>query len=130
MARRIRRPALFFCGLVFPVILILASAGLMAQNDEAKPQKKPRGRLPNYYTKVVTPEQRKEIYSIQQGYASQIEELEVSLANLRAKRDKEVAAVLSAEQLEKVEKLREEAAERRKKKGGAAKKTAATKPAA
>jgi len=69
----------------------------------------PRGRLPNYYRQVVTLEQREEIYKIQKSYAAQIEPLEMQIAALEMKRDQEVEAVLSAEQLEKVKALVAEA---------------------
>lgn len=74
---------------------------------------RPRGRLPNFYRQVVTPEQREEIYTIQRSYAAQIEPLEKQIAALEMKRDKEVEAILSPEQLEKVKALRAEAQKRR-----------------
>ncbi|MEM8735070.1 MAG: hypothetical protein AAGG44_12645, partial [Planctomycetota bacterium] len=42
-----------------------------------------RGRLPRYYSAVVTPKQRAEIYSIQQRYRAQLATLEAPLAELR-----------------------------------------------
>ncbi|MFN3189928.1 MAG: hypothetical protein ACE361_05340 [Aureliella sp.] len=61
-----------------------------------------RGRLPRYYSAVVTPKQRAEIYSIQKGYRARLENLEIQLAELRKREQAEVAAVLDASQLEYV----------------------------
>lgn len=81
---------------------------------EKKPApKKPRGRLPAYYAKVVTAAQREEIYSIQGQYQEQIDALMKQLAEIEAKRDAEVAAVLTPEQQKQVAEMVEEARQRR-----------------
>lgn len=64
-----------------------------------------RGRLPNYYGRVVSQAQREEIYDIQRKYFYEIEELKAQLETLENKRDKQVAAVLSDEQRAEVAEL-------------------------
>jgi len=94
--------------------------------DEAKPAatkkvaKKPRGRLPNYYAKVVDQTQRKEIYAVQAKYTEEIGVLRKQIEELTAKRDAEVREVLTEEQRKEVDALseaaRKKAEENRKKK--------------
>lgn len=106
----------------------VSTDGTRAQ-DDAKPAvkaeakkapKKARGRLPNYYSKVVTKEQREEIYKLQGTYNGQIEELQKQIAELTKKRDDEVRGVLSPEQQKEVDELaaaaKKAAEERRKNK--------------
>jgi len=111
------------------IVLLLGSALAMAQDQEAKPRSKPRGVLPTFYGAVVSPDQRERIYVIQQSYAEQISKLEEQLAAIKAKRDKEVEAVLTPEQLAKVKKLQEEARAKREAARQAAQSAAGTKPA-
>jgi len=82
-----------------------------AEKDGAT--KKFRGRLPNYFSAVVTPKQREEIYRLQGEYAAKIAELEAQLEMLLAERDKAVDDVLEPEQLATVNKQRDEAKKRR-----------------
>ena len=128
---------LFVCAVVVPLTIGLLATNVHAQQKKAAAKKKvaakkkpakPRGRLPNYYTKVVSPQQRKLIYSIQGKYAEQIAKLQKELDALKAKMNAEVAAVLTSEQKAEVEKLRAAAAAKRKK--PAPKKKAKAKPAA
>jgi hypothetical protein len=96
--------------------------------DEAKPKpaatkkvaKKPRGRLPNFYAKVVDETQRKAIYAVQAKYSEEIGVLGKQIDELTAKRDTEVRAVLSEEQQKEIDALseaaRKKAEENRKKK--------------
>lgn len=86
---------------------------------DAKPERaKPRGRLPAYYSRVVTPEQRAEIYDIQGKFNEQIEQLQMQLQTLIEQRDSEVEMVLTEEQRKQVAAYVEEArarqAERRR----------------
>ncbi|MEQ8787827.1 MAG: hypothetical protein RIC55_16095 [Pirellulaceae bacterium] len=95
----------------------------------AKPARaKPRGRLPNFYRLVVTPDQREQIYKLQSSYAVEIESLESQIVELEAKRDGEIRALLSPEQLEKLKSLEAEAKKRRE--AAAAKRAAAGENAA
>ena len=84
------------------------SGGTTAEKTEAgkKPRKKPRGRLPTYFSRVVTEKQRSEIYDIQAKYADQIAALKKQLDELAETRDTEVDKVLSDEQRAEVTKLR------------------------
>lgn len=111
----------FSCALVVLTAMLLSVGSPLAQEKQAgdapataKPARaKPRGRLPNYYRQVVTLEQRDKIYAIQQSYSAQLEALEKQIAELEAKRDAEIEAVLTPEQREKVKTLVQEAQKRR-----------------
>ncbi len=110
---------------------MFANNGYVIGQEEAKPAaekkvaKKPRGRLPAYFSAVVDAKQREAIYAVQAKYKTQLEELQKQIAALEEQRDKEVDAVLSAEQLAEVNKKREEAAKKREER-----KKKPTKPAA
>ena len=85
-----------------------------AASETKKPApKKITGRLPNYFSSVVTSSQRQEIYGLQAKYNSQIELLQKQIAELIAERDEAVDGVLSEEQLAEVNKKREAAKARR-----------------
>ncbi len=100
------------CSLV-AMLLVVGSVISMAQEPEAKPRRKPRGVLPAYYSAVISPDQREKIYAIQQSYAEQLAKLEAELAALKDKRNGEVEAVLTPEQLQKVQALAAEAKAKR-----------------
>ncbi len=100
------------CAFVASIVVFAAGMDLLGQDAKKKPAK-PRGRLPVYYSRVVTPDQREEIYSIQQKYEPEVAKLEAELEALRGKIQAEVEGVLSKEQLAQVQKLTEEAAARR-----------------
>ncbi|REJ66389.1 MAG: hypothetical protein DWQ31_15105 [Planctomycetota bacterium] len=99
-----------------------AAAQQDADQDKNKKSRRaePRGRLPNYYGRVVDEEQRETIYAIQRRYKdelaafeAQIRELRKKMNELRSQRADEVAAVLTAEQLAEVNRLREASRQRR-----------------
>jgi hypothetical protein len=107
------------CVAALTLSLGLAAASLLAQGEkqeakDPKPRAEPRGRLPDFYNRVVTEQQREQIYGIQKKYKADIDKLEQQLAEVKARRDAEIEAVLSKEQLEQVKKLREAAAQRAK----------------
>ena len=88
------------------------------QSDASKDKKaggKNGRRLPPYYAKVVDQTQRKKIYAIQETYDPQINKLEEEVRMLKEKRDSEIRAVLSAEQLKQVDEMAAEAKAARKK---------------
>ncbi|MBC7852211.1 MAG: hypothetical protein IAF94_02150 [Pirellulaceae bacterium] len=87
-----------------------------ADNNKAKAgaKNKAKGRLPAYYREVVTDEQRDQVYAIQAKYEKQLGDLQSQLESVRAKQNEEIDALLSAEQKEKLAKLREEADAKRK----------------
>ncbi len=105
-----------------------SSAPLWAQETPppaAKVRKKPRGRLPNYYSQVVDEEQREAIYKIQSNYTEQIAKLQQQIDALIADRKAEVEKVLTAEQKTRVAEITADALKRRadaKTKAGEAKK--------
>ncbi|QGJ70944.1 Hypothetical protein PBC10988_26470 [Planctomycetales bacterium 10988] len=61
-----------------------------------------RGRLPNYYSRVVSHKQRQEIYRLQHEYHQQLAPLYAKIAALKAERDKKIEAVLTPDQLTEV----------------------------
>ncbi|HEX3656954.1 MAG TPA: hypothetical protein VHV55_14150 [Pirellulales bacterium] len=97
----------------------------------AKEKSKLKGRLPNYYSKVVDGAQREKIQQIQQTYAPQIEQLQAQLKALNEKREAEINALLTPEQRTRLAALSAEAKQAAaKKKAAAAAKAAEAKPAA
>ncbi len=68
--------------------------------------KEAKGRLPRFYDVVVTPEQRKLIYEIQEKYEVRIQQLLRQIEQLRKQRDREIEAVLDEEQRDIVARLR------------------------
>ncbi|MCG8586502.1 MAG: hypothetical protein MI757_17470 [Pirellulales bacterium] len=139
----------FVAMVAFGLTLVMASSALAADSKKessktakstkkAKDPKQPRGRLPAYFRQVVDDKQRNQIYALQTKYRADRDEigeeikritadLRKKLAELKQAHDKEVEAVLSAEQLAKVQKLRDEAAAKRKAKSSASSKTTAKK---
>lgn len=86
--------------------------------DAQRTRKPPRGRLPAYYGRVVSEEQRLEIYRIQAMYNKQIDDLRSQIEGLLTQRDAEVSDVLTEEQLREVEQLAEAARSRRSTRSG------------
>ncbi|MEM7479159.1 MAG: hypothetical protein AAF483_29595 [Planctomycetota bacterium] len=86
-----------------------------AEGENAKVAEAPKltGRLPRYFSSVVSPEQRMDIYRIQADYRAEIAQLQMQLQELREAEIQKVEAVLSATQLKQVNSLREKAAARR-----------------
>ena len=121
-----RERRLVVAALAVPLAMLLMASnarGLAGQEKSAekpaaaekKERAKPRGRLPVYYSAVVSPEQRLQIYEIQRTCSEQILKLQGQLQALMEQRDAEVEAVLTPEQKTKVADLRTEAAARRQK---------------
>jgi acyl-CoA synthetase (NDP forming) len=109
MSRRIISLLGTFCVLASVLTVALAQEA----TKEAKPSLKAKGRLPAYYKDVVSDTQKQQIYGIQAKYNEQILKLAEEMKALTAQRDKEVEAVLSADQKTKVETLRAEAAKKK-----------------
>ncbi len=101
----------------------LLSAGLAAATGAVQEEAPPanqgkarsefRGRLPMFYSRVVTSEQREQIYAIQRKYQKQIDELTAQLRALQAQRDEEIHAVLTPEQQKQIAAWMEELRQRR-----------------
>lgn len=105
---------------------LMLGGGSLSIGQEAKApkvEKKAKGRLPPYFTDIVTQEQREKIYAIQAKYAKDRETLEMQLEELRSIETGEIEAVLDAEQKEKLKKAREDAAAKKKKKATSEKTT-------
>lgn len=75
-------------------------------NEQAQASKL-TGRLPRYFAKVVDNEQRREIYRIQAEYVGKIEALEKQLEALRRAEMQAIVEVLSKEQWQQIQQLRE-----------------------
>jgi len=76
-----------------------------AEKKEAKERAKPRGRLPDFYSKVVTEEQKEKIYAVQAAHADKIAALSAQMKEELAKQKEEIDAVLTPEQREKLKVL-------------------------
>jgi hypothetical protein len=83
-----------------------------SQQRQVDAEPKLVGRLPRYFSAVVLPEQRLQIYRIQMRYRAEIEELQRKLDELKMAEAKEVEQVLSADQLERVMSMRQQARQR------------------
>jgi hypothetical protein len=81
---------------------------------KAGAKEKGKGRLPAYYKDVVSEEQRDKIYTIQAKYAKQLEDLQSQLDAARSKLNDEIEGLLTAEQKEKIAKLKAEAETKKK----------------
>jgi hypothetical protein len=84
-----------------------------ASAPAAKEKAKAKGRMPNYYSKVVDGQQREKIYQIQKTYGPQIQQLQAQLKALNDKRDAEIDALLTPEQRVIVAALMTEAKQKR-----------------
>jgi Spy/CpxP family protein refolding chaperone len=98
---------------------ISASQPSAAPSTDAKTASEAHGHLPPYYSKVVTDQQRQEIYRIQTEYQERISTLENQWKAMKQERDKKIAAVLTEEQRKQVEKIAAEAKTSRTKKNPA-----------
>jgi hypothetical protein len=79
---------------------VIAQPKADAAKVEGKQAKKApvKGRLPAYYSQIVTESQRQRIYQIQANYNPKIESLQAQIEALEAQRDEEMRAVLSPDQ--------------------------------
>jgi Spy/CpxP family protein refolding chaperone len=81
---------------------------------KAGAKEKPKGRLPAYYKDVVTDEQRDQIYAIQAKYSKQLDDLQSQIDAAKAKQNDEIEGLLSAEQKDKLAKVKAEADAKKK----------------
>lgn len=93
-----------------------------AAEATAKPAE-PSGRLPTYYGEIVTQDQRLKIYEIQSGYSTKIDQLKAEIEKLETAMKKDMEAVLTKPQLERLKELAQED-ELRRQKNEAAKRAA------
>jgi hypothetical protein len=101
------------------------STGKKAKREKSA---KPKGRLPNYFSGVVTDEQRDKIYAIQSESEPKINELKRELEALTKARDEKINALLTPEQKKKIEDRKAEAKQAREKKEGSESKDGNAKP--
>ena len=76
------------------------------KDAKTKKAAKPRGRLPDYFSAVVTAEQREKIYAIQKDYDAKIDPLEGQIEALTKERNEKIKALLTPEQKRRVEDLK------------------------
>ncbi|MCE9562197.1 MAG: hypothetical protein K8U57_09100 [Planctomycetes bacterium] len=94
-----------------PVVLFAAmfvlSGGLVGQEPKKDdPPVKAKGVLPNNWKKIgLTEDQVQTIYKIQGKYNDEIDKLEAKIKELKATKDKELKAVLTADQKKKLEEI-------------------------
>jgi Spy/CpxP family protein refolding chaperone len=112
--------------LVGCLALIAKDPRAAAQEKEAKdkPSKKrsePRGRLPNYWSKLdISAEQKERIYAAQRRAREKIEPLRKQIEVIEARLDEEMLGVLTPQQRQRLEQIEVEAKAQReaKRKGG------------
>jgi len=112
-------------GLVLVLACLLAGPSLgLAQDtkDTSKTKAKAAaaesgkltGRLPPYFSAIVTPEQKQDIYKIQGEYSPKLHDLQAQIDQLTKQRDDKILALLNADQKAKLEKAKADAAAKRK----------------
>lgn len=95
------------------VVAVVLPALLGAEETPDKPRANPRGRLPAYYAKVVTAQQKEQVYSIQAQFEPKINALEAQIAALERERDEAIRGLLTPEQRKQIDELAAAAAARR-----------------
>jgi hypothetical protein len=110
--------AWFVCIVALVALALVApyartSAAQKSDETSRSETKAPSARLPNYYGRVTTEEQRSKLREVVEQYAPQIQEKREELQALIAKRDAALAEMLTADQREEIAKLRAAAAARR-----------------
>lgn len=99
---------------------VMCAPALLAQKAEGKAESKAAApekskeaksykRLPAYYGDIVDGAQKEKIYSLQEKWGKQIDELAEQVKALQKQRDAEIEGVLTAEQKVKLEKTRADA---------------------
>src|SRR5262245_20539343 len=113
LAAAVMLPALVWAGM--PIVRAAdekPAAQEKKDSPEAKTRKQPadyRGPLPFYYGRVVSPDQKDKIYAIQEKYAGEMKPLMAKIRELEEARNKEIDALLTPEQLKRVDEIRNEA---------------------
>jgi hypothetical protein len=100
-------PRVCVCGLMLAIGVFALSGGLVGQ--EAKkddPPGKVKGTLPKGWTKIgLSEDQIQNVYKINLKYDTEITKLETKIAELKATREKERKALLTAEQKKRLEEV-------------------------
>jgi hypothetical protein len=97
------------------VICWLACAAGTLGADAKKEAKKSSARLPMYYTQVVDKEQRAQILAVLEEYKAKLDAVKAQMDALTKERDRKVDAVLTPEQLQKIQDLKAAARDKRAK---------------
>ena len=113
LGRLICVAVLVVSALAIPYAASIAAPKSEAKSAAAEATKADGPRLPNYYARVVTDEQRPKLTAILQEFAPQIAEKRSELQALIGKRDAALGKILTPDQRQEVEKLRAEAASKR-----------------
>ena len=104
---------------VLIAVFVLSAAGLIGSGGASlvgqEKEKKAKGRLPAYYSDLVTEQQRSTIYAIQAKYQARIAALNEELMNIEKQQDMEIENVLTGQQKLMLKKAQEEGAAKRKK---------------
>lgn len=80
------------------------SSGQDTKKEAKKDEPKLKGFLPQNWGKIgLTDSQKQEIYKIQGKYGTEIDKLEAKIKELKGTRDKEMKAVLTAEQKKRLD---------------------------
>jgi hypothetical protein len=87
--------------------MLVLSAGVAGQDAKKNdPPTKLKGTLPANWKKLgLTDAQVQEVYKIQGKYTEEIDKLEAKIKDLKATRDKELKAVLTADQKKRLEEI-------------------------
>jgi len=82
--------------------------------DDSNAKTDAKGRLPRNYGKIgISSDQKTKIYQIEGGYAPRLKALRDQISALTAQEDKELRALLTADQLKKLDELNAESRARR-----------------
>ena len=109
---------------VFLALVVVTAAGLVVganplsigqEKQESKEKQKAKGRLPAYYSDIVTEAQRQQIYTLQEAFNKKISVLQEQIDALEKERDTAIEALLDAQQKAKVKAAQAEAAAKKKK---------------
>jgi hypothetical protein len=93
------------CLLALMGCMFVLAGGLVGQEPKKDdPPTKIKGKLPTHWGKIgLTDTQKQTIYQIQGKYGSEIDKLKAKIEELETTRDKEMKAVLSADQKKALE---------------------------
>jgi hypothetical protein len=93
------------CSLALLGGMFILAGGLVGQEPKKEdPPTKVKGKLPSHWGKIgLTDAQKQTIYTIQGKYDPEIEKLEAKITELKATKDKEMKAVLNADQKKALE---------------------------
>lgn len=84
--------------------MLILTGGLVGQEPKKDEPAKIKGKLPSHWGKIgLSDSQKQTIYQIQAKYDPEIDKLEAKIAELKSTRDKEMKAILTADQKKALE---------------------------